>query len=393
MAPPPRHTSRLMRASRAFAAALLALGAAVAGCGSSSGSAGLQTSALMDPATCQTCHPAQYQQWAQSMHAYATDDPVFRAMNARAQRESNGALGTFCVNCHAPVAVRDAADRRDQSGRSPRVGEGCDLLLLSLGHGRDGHAQQPAEAGHERRPLRPVQRSGARLAAQRFLLALPGRHHARVRRGLRELPRHRQPAGRPRRADVRRMASHVAVAAAQRRELRAVPHGGQQRTGVGDQPRQAPPRARPCLPGGGFGRRRRDGRCGRRRRADCAAGSGPGAAGHGAARDAVRESRHAAAAVDDRQHRRVRPRLAQRRHAGSTRLGRADRVPGGPGHLRQRQPRVGRRVPQRAAAGRSLAGPGPVVDPRLHLRRRRQSADDVLAGAEAGPQQPATRPA
>lgn len=62
--------------------------------------------ALMDSATCQTCHPAQYQQWAGSMHAYATDDPVFRAMNARAERESNGTLGTFCVNCHAPMAVR-----------------------------------------------------------------------------------------------------------------------------------------------------------------------------------------------------------------------------------------------------------------------------------------------
>jgi hypothetical protein len=105
MAPPAGHTLRLMRRRCPFAAALLALGAAAAGCGSSPGSS-LATAALMDPATCQTCHPAQYQQWSQSMHAYATDDPVFRAMNARAQRESNGALGTFCVNCHAPVAVR-----------------------------------------------------------------------------------------------------------------------------------------------------------------------------------------------------------------------------------------------------------------------------------------------
>ena len=40
------------------------------------------------------------------MHAYAGDDPVFLAMNARAQRETNGALGTFCVSCHAPMAVR-----------------------------------------------------------------------------------------------------------------------------------------------------------------------------------------------------------------------------------------------------------------------------------------------
>jgi hypothetical protein len=85
-------------------------------CGnSSSPSAHLDTSSppahvdpspLMDSATCQTCHPGPYQQWSGSMHAYATDDPVFRAMNARAQRESNNTLGTFCVKCHAPMAVR-----------------------------------------------------------------------------------------------------------------------------------------------------------------------------------------------------------------------------------------------------------------------------------------------
>jgi hypothetical protein len=41
------------------------------------------------------------------MHAYASDDPVFLAMNARAQRETAGATGQFCVNCHAPIAVRE----------------------------------------------------------------------------------------------------------------------------------------------------------------------------------------------------------------------------------------------------------------------------------------------
>ena len=79
---------------------------ATAACGGSAPTARLNVSALMDPTTCQTCHPAQFQQWSGSMHAYATDDPVFRAMNARAQRESNNTLGTFCVNCHAPIAVR-----------------------------------------------------------------------------------------------------------------------------------------------------------------------------------------------------------------------------------------------------------------------------------------------
>jgi hypothetical protein len=61
--------------------------------------------ALKDPATCEECHPQHYREWLGSMHAYASEDPVFRAMNARGQRETNGELGDFCVRCHAPVAV------------------------------------------------------------------------------------------------------------------------------------------------------------------------------------------------------------------------------------------------------------------------------------------------
>ncbi|HTV25629.1 MAG TPA: multiheme c-type cytochrome, partial [Polyangiaceae bacterium] len=62
---------------------------------------------LMDPQTCAGCHTRQYEQWASSMHAYASDDPLFLAMNARGQRE--GAIGDFCVKCHAPMAVRTGA--------------------------------------------------------------------------------------------------------------------------------------------------------------------------------------------------------------------------------------------------------------------------------------------
>ncbi|HET6585248.1 MAG TPA: multiheme c-type cytochrome, partial [Nannocystaceae bacterium] len=49
--------------------------------------------------------PQHYRQWLGSMHAYAADDPVFLAMNARGQRETGGELGDFCVQCHAPIAV------------------------------------------------------------------------------------------------------------------------------------------------------------------------------------------------------------------------------------------------------------------------------------------------
>jgi len=65
----------------------------------------LSKEAMLDPATCKECHPGHYEEWAGSMHAYASIDPVFLAMNERGQRETNGALGSFCVQCHAPMAL------------------------------------------------------------------------------------------------------------------------------------------------------------------------------------------------------------------------------------------------------------------------------------------------
>jgi hypothetical protein len=43
------------------------------------------------------------------MHAYASLDPVFLAMNRRGQEETAGALGDFCVRCHAPLAWQEGA--------------------------------------------------------------------------------------------------------------------------------------------------------------------------------------------------------------------------------------------------------------------------------------------
>jgi hypothetical protein len=60
---------------------------------------------LRDPITCSDCHQDHFREWSGSMHAYASVDPVFRAMNARGQKETNGALGDFCVKCHAPMAL------------------------------------------------------------------------------------------------------------------------------------------------------------------------------------------------------------------------------------------------------------------------------------------------
>jgi NAD-dependent dihydropyrimidine dehydrogenase PreA subunit len=83
----------------------LCLALAAAACGGADDTA-RSIAELQDPATCQECHPQHVLQWSGSMHAYASDDPVFVAMNRRGQRETGGALGTFCVQCHAPMAVQ-----------------------------------------------------------------------------------------------------------------------------------------------------------------------------------------------------------------------------------------------------------------------------------------------
>lgn len=60
---------------------------------------------LQDPETCKSCHPKHYEEWSASMHSYASDDPIFVALNNRGQADTNNSLGDFCVRCHAPMAV------------------------------------------------------------------------------------------------------------------------------------------------------------------------------------------------------------------------------------------------------------------------------------------------
>jgi hypothetical protein len=88
------------------AARAVVLAAALAACGDDAPEY-LDRAAMLDPDSCMDCHPKHVEEWRSSMHAYAADDPVFLAMNARGQRETGGALGDFCVKCHAPMAVRD----------------------------------------------------------------------------------------------------------------------------------------------------------------------------------------------------------------------------------------------------------------------------------------------
>ena len=95
--------------ARSIVVAVAVVGSALLACGTKHDDppALLSRAEMLDPASCNKCHADHYREWSGSMHAYAADDPVFLAMNARGQRETNGALGSFCVNCHAPMAVRE----------------------------------------------------------------------------------------------------------------------------------------------------------------------------------------------------------------------------------------------------------------------------------------------
>ena len=56
-------------------------------------------------ADCQECHAQHVAEWEISNHAYAAKDPVFHAMLKVGQASTEGKIGQFCVQCHAPVGM------------------------------------------------------------------------------------------------------------------------------------------------------------------------------------------------------------------------------------------------------------------------------------------------
>lgn len=64
---------------------------------------------------CRTCHPKQYREWSQSMHAYAQHSPVFEAFNLTLVERTSGTIGTFCTRCHTPLgtALGENGSRRN----------------------------------------------------------------------------------------------------------------------------------------------------------------------------------------------------------------------------------------------------------------------------------------
>jgi hypothetical protein len=104
----------------------------------------LDATALRDPEVCKSCHSTHYDEWSGSMHAYASDDPIFLAMNRRAQRETNGALGPFCVRCHAPLAVQQGLTKDGLNlGELPQAKKGVTCFFCHAAESLDGTHNNP----------------------------------------------------------------------------------------------------------------------------------------------------------------------------------------------------------------------------------------------------------
>jgi hypothetical protein len=118
---------------------------------------------MLTPSFCNPCHHDHYTEWQASMHAYAADDPVFRALNAKMQAESPPGEQAFCLRCHAPMAVRLQAplDFASLDARPELKGVTCifchsvesssgtnnNPLLLHDGHELFGGIKDPMDPG------------------------------------------------------------------------------------------------------------------------------------------------------------------------------------------------------------------------------------------------------
>ena len=87
----------IFAASPVVFAGVAVLGMTGPACSTSDDEVTMSREQLLDPQTCASCHEAYVREWSGSMHAYASEDPVFVAMNKRFQREGGGANKDFCL--------------------------------------------------------------------------------------------------------------------------------------------------------------------------------------------------------------------------------------------------------------------------------------------------------
>ncbi len=99
---------------------------------------GAASAEIFAPANTCSCHGQFQREWAQSMHAKALVDPVYRTKVAEADAATDGQLGAFCDSCHGPVATMGG-----EIGSSAMSPASDDAIGCSFCHHLTGNSGDP----------------------------------------------------------------------------------------------------------------------------------------------------------------------------------------------------------------------------------------------------------
>jgi hypothetical protein len=110
--------------------------------------------ASFPPASNCGCHGTLVDQWSQSMHSRALEDPIFKIKVAEADAATAGKIGPFCQKCHGPAAVMTGESGKNVAEMSPAAAQavGCMFCHQVVGNSEPlGNVSQLLEPDLTRR--------------------------------------------------------------------------------------------------------------------------------------------------------------------------------------------------------------------------------------------------
>lgn len=103
---------------------------------------------------CAGCHGEIYNEWKDSVMANSWDDPIYRALLAKASAATEGKVDKLCIGCHTPMGLTTDSVSAVGEDKVHISGIGCDdchSISASTGLGNGSYVLTPKQFG---RPLK-----------------------------------------------------------------------------------------------------------------------------------------------------------------------------------------------------------------------------------------------
>ena len=103
---------------------------------------------------CAGCHGTIYDEWKDSIMANSWDDPIYRALLAKASAATDGKVDKLCIGCHTPMGLTTDSVSARGNDKVHISGIGCDdchSISASTGLGNGSYVLTPKKYG---RPLK-----------------------------------------------------------------------------------------------------------------------------------------------------------------------------------------------------------------------------------------------